>query len=44
MPGWYFAHVWDEYESMHFAQAQTQIFAWRSPYETTKVQAVEESP
>ena len=28
MPGWDFAHAWDESESVHFAHDQRHLFAW----------------
>ena len=33
MPGWDFAHAWDESESEHFVHARKHIFAWRGPYD-----------
>ena len=32
MPGWDFAHAWDESEYVHFAHARRHLFAWRGPY------------
>ena len=31
MPGWDFAHAWDESESLHFTHIRRHRFAWRCP-------------
>ena len=43
LPGWDFAHAWDESESVHFAHARRHNFAWRGPYEGL-IQLVDFSP
>ena len=32
IPGWDFAHVWDEYDSMQFGHAWRHIFTWHGPF------------
>ena len=32
MPGWHFVHVWNEFESVHFAHARRHIFTWCGPH------------